>query len=225
MNSRHVVDIDSGDVLLFPDHLEFEIASRNEDQGEVTYIITARLVADPTTVATVPRARQIILSDTFFILRQPKSVPSLYFQFIKTGDLEGTVTLVVEKNYSVEVESLLKSDASFLAPSYSGTTEIFTREVEIAKVGLSALEIERVRTVTNVFEQSERLLTLIRSRLHEDEKKYVYELADELLKDGSVELLDSGWRMVLRPGDKISAIVNVQDSNTKVAGDKDVITV
>jgi hypothetical protein len=145
MAERYVVDVATNTILLFPDHLSLVIISEADDAGEVTLTAEAKLSADPKSLVSLPGSRQIILGDAFFILRRPDSTKVIDFGFFPTGGLSGRLTLTAKKQDFQLIRKKIFGDPSFMEPEYSGRSETFESEVEIASVGLSPLDIESIR--------------------------------------------------------------------------------
>jgi hypothetical protein len=224
MENRYFIDDATNTALVFPDLLKLSFIAESIDGGDVTISIDAELVADPKEIAKFHAARQIVLGDTFFVLRRPQHNGVIDFQFLPTGGLAGRVVLVIKAASSAEVKKLATTDPKFFDPEYSGRTENFTSKVEIAKVSLSDIEIERVRNKAGLIAQIQLLSETVTANIKQTDIKYALHLAEKLINDeGLVNKIDGIWHLTLPSGGKIIRLVEVQEIVSRVAGDADEI--
>lgn len=226
MENRYFIDDATKIALVFPDLLKLSVVAESIDDGDLTISIDAELVADPKEIAKFQAARQIVLGDTFFVLRRPHHPGVIDFQFLPTGGLAGRVVLVIKAASSAEVKKLSTTDSKFFDPEYSGRTENYTSKVEIAKVSLSDIEIERVRNKGGLVAQIQLLCETVSTNIKQTDIKYALTLAEKLINDeGLVNKIDELWHLTLPSGSKILRLVEVQEIVSRVAGDADEIRI
>lgn len=217
MASRFVVDKSSGTHLVFPDVLDFEIQTEEDEDGIVSVALQAQLTAGDA-VDNLPNAREIALTSPFFILRRPSDEAIIEFQFVRGDGLRGTAILLVKASDLESVLSKIRTDPGYFDPEYSGASEPFASIVEIASVALDEHRIEAVRMRSSAAKQIAELMNSVSTIIDEADKPHILELTDQLLAQGDFERNDSLWRLVLSPGAKKAELNKIEEAIVQVRG-------
>ncbi|MCB1387674.1 MAG: hypothetical protein KDK12_00730 [Rhodobacteraceae bacterium] len=217
MASRFVVDKSSGTHLVFPDVLEFEIQTGENEDEIVTVTVQAQLTAGGA-VDDLPDAREIALTSPFFVLRRPSDEAVVEFQFVRGDGLSGTAILLLKAAELETVLSKIKTNPSYFDPEYSGTSEPFASIVEIASVALDEHRIEAVRMKSSAAKQISELMKSVSASVDEADKPHVLELTDKLLAQGDFERNESVWRLVLSPGAKKAGLNKIEEAVVQIRG-------
>lgn len=224
--TRYVEDIDSRNHLVFPDRMNVVIESEDVDDKEAVIVFDAQLVADPAYLENVKGSRQISVEEAFFILRKPTALQVSDFQFVKTGPLSGRVVLSVKAGDSQVAKDLATSDVTFFDPEYSGTSELYTGLVEVAKANLPAVEIEKIRTTDGVVNQISKLTQALETSVSPADLEYVPSLGDLLLsRFADIQKNAGQWQIILPPGEQSIVLREEKEIRTRISGSSEEISI
>lgn len=216
--NRTVVDEKTGVTLVYPDILALNIVSNVDDGSVSTVVIDAQMIADPNIIARIPHSRQIIIQSAIFILRKPSVGGVDDFQFISTGYLSGRAVLSAKKESMPALLNSAKTDSSFFSPEYSGASESFVSNVDVASVVIDQVSFERVRGKALIVEQCSELVSIIQANINRPDIAYSPTLAQNIFDNAQISKIGDHWVGVFEPGGKNAKITRLMERVISISG-------
>lgn len=223
MSIRYETNEKDGMKLLYPDQMEIRV-TRDKDEKETVFVVVIKLSVSAEALQ-LPNSRPMTIQNRFLALRKPKKPTVLDFQFVPGPDFTGTATIVVENIHGDDVENAILHDIEYFDPVYSGDSELFYTQIEIARVSLPPIEVEKVRSGRNVVNQIIMLQTLVTQHINQADIDVASDVSAELIQQHALFVqLDGHWNLQLKPGKKDVRLVKMDDKQVRVHGDSDTIT-